>query len=52
MKKGRAAEFVVLVVIPAAVWLCIGCMDKWLTEIGRAPAIPNVAVSGERSESA
>ena len=22
--------------------LCIGCMDKWLTEIGRTPASPNV----------
>ena len=21
--------------------LCIGCMDKWLTEIGRTPASPN-----------
>jgi hypothetical protein len=24
--------------------LCIGCMDKWLTEIGRTPASPNVRV--------
>ena len=26
--------------------LCIGCMDKWLTEIGRTPASPNAKVSG------
>ncbi len=26
--------------------LCIGCMDKWLTEIGRTPASPNAEVTG------
>lgn len=31
--------------------LCIGCMDKWLTEIGRTPASPNAIAQGrEHSE--
>lgn len=25
--------------------MCVACMDKWLTEIGRAPASPNVAAN-------
>lgn len=32
--------------------LCIGCMDKWLTEIGRQRAAsPTPQIGGERSES-
>jgi hypothetical protein len=30
--------------------LCIGCMDKWLTEIGRLPASPNVELTGQPRE--